>query len=1258
MRVIAKFIWDSRVCLALVALLTALTLTLFLWAGYGETVSANPFSSDPALVPGQATTVKSRGVEAHGAKAWHDAGYKGGGSSPIKVGIIDSGFEGFSRLMGSELPPSTKVFARCYPSGVHYDINAATSNVADCERPGRQHGTRVAETLIDIAPEIELYISNGAKDSLLEASVAWMVNEGVKIINYSQTEYLNAPGDGSYGVSANRSHLLRAIDLAVDGGAVRLNGGSATTRFNGGSLWVNAGGNSAKTTWYGGYNNPDGNEWLSFRRDDAYYVANQISLSSGKTIAFSMRWDNPWPGATCNLDLHLYDKNDRVALSENPQNGGVSTPYEFIGYKAPKTGAYRLFIRSVKRTVNGSVINECPPASRPRWIQLHLHGADGSLSFTTDQGNGTFGVATTNYYQMAVPAESKNPGMLAVGGAGLGQRTTASSRSYSTPRIYPNSSRGPTIDGRMKPEIVGTNCEDVSSAQVCGTSYAAPHVAGLAALVLHRYKDAWGTKYTPADLANYLKENAAQKDAAFSGSNNVWGHGFAMLPNPAPAASFSTAPSTIAAGSSQSFTLASSSNVSGVKVVINNAGDTGKLAFGGSGATCPGSSGSLSGSRSKGVAFSIKGCTAGEATIRLYKAGSNILLRIHTVTVTLPPPTALSLSTVSGQTDRLQLTYTRSQSPHRYQFQLERRDLSARTETWTVVDTNTDSSPPETFNDVARGYHYRGRGRNCQDTSKSDTCGEWSDYTNIVEFSNPTIVISGLTGSYIAGDRDAYRVTLSDLTLDQPYTVTFLTSNSTIGYNYLCHPIPLRSFTPVSLTRAGNLSLTLHTCQVSGETATAQSGTVTAQLRKGNARGAIVATAIATVTVAKATGSLSPVPTTAFTVGHDQTFTLNTNVPNSNGVYISATYSGDTGRLTLPTAQGCHQARSGRAAVNGNAITVRGCIVGKATLKIYRSDSVIPLAAYELTINASTTALSPLPSAAAFTVGHDRTFTVTTDLADDPGLYISATYSGDSGRLTMPSSTQGCHQDSSGVRAANGDTITLRGCIAGTATIKVYRRNSSVHFATYTVTVNASTTALSPSPSTITAGHDQTFTLTTDIADNPGVWITATVAGDAGRTTLPPTRGCHQSSSGLAAVNGNAITLRGCQAGATTLTLYRSNSSVLLKSYTVTVNASDTNLSPPPATFAVGTNQTFTVATDIANNPGLWIGFNYPGDTGRLEPANQSCPPSSSGIAAVTAVNGNAITLKPCRAGTVTIKVNRSYSSVTLVSYTVTINSS
>ena len=568
---------------------------------------------------------------------------------------------------------------------------------------------------------------------------------------------------------------------------------------------------------------------------------------------------------------------------------------------------------------------------------------------------------------------------------------------------------------------------------------------------------------------------------------------------------------------------------------------------------------------------------------------------------------------------------------------------SVNSETGTAVKSSTDGSSPYTLSSVSRDG--QSRGRPCPDSSRAH-CGEGDSPASVAALSGPGIAIAGLTGAYIAGDTDDFSVTISDPTLNQLYTVTFTTSHSSIGFNFRCNYFPTGSFTPASLASvAETLNFTFHACKSPG-------GTITAQLRQGNAQGAIVATATAAVTVTAATGSLSPTPA-AITVGKDQTFTLTTNVPDSTGVWITATAAGDTGRTTLPPTQGCSSASSGRAAVNGNTITLRGCRAGQTTLNLYRSNSIIPLDSYTVTVNPSDTSLSPAP--AALTVGHDQTFTLNTGVPNDPGVYVTATYFGDTGRLALPP-TRGCFNASSGLAAVNGNTLTLRGCQPGTATITIYRSNSSVLLKSYTVTVNASDTSLSPAPAALIVGHDQTFTLNTGVPNDPGVYVTATYFGDTGRLALPPTRGCFNASSGLAAVNGNTLTLRGCQPGTATITIYRSNSSVLLKSYTVIVNPSTTSLSPAPAAITVGQDLTFTLTTDAPNNPGVWITATIAGDPGRTTlPPDWGCHSASSGLAAV---NGNTITLRGCQAGTATITIYRSNSSVLLKSYTVIVNAS
>ncbi|MBM3943884.1 MAG: hypothetical protein FJ317_00135 [SAR202 cluster bacterium] len=104
--------------------------------------------------------------------------------------------------------------------------------------------------------------------------------------------------------------------------------------------------------------------------------------------------------------------------------------------------------------------------------------------------------------------------MLAVGAANWTDTNT----------IEPFSSQGPTMDDRVKPDIVGAdNGNSVSyEGPWFGTSQASPHVAGLAALVRQRFPE-----LTPAQVATYLKNNAAPRGTV---PNNTWGYGFAQLP--------------------------------------------------------------------------------------------------------------------------------------------------------------------------------------------------------------------------------------------------------------------------------------------------------------------------------------------------------------------------------------------------------------------------------------------------------------------------------------------------------------------------------------------------------------------------------------------------------------------------------------------------------------------------------------------------------------------------------------------------------
>ena len=120
------------------------------------------------------------------------------------------------------------------------------------------------------------------------------------------------------------------------------------------------------------------------------------------------------------------------------------------------------------------------------------------------------------------PAESANPGLLAVGAAPW----------YDTYSIEPYSSQGPTPDGRIKPDISGADCGETVLQPLnnqrrgfCGTSQSAAHLSGMAALVRQRFP-----QYSPAQVTAYLKEHAERRGS--SRPNSTWGQGFARLPAP------------------------------------------------------------------------------------------------------------------------------------------------------------------------------------------------------------------------------------------------------------------------------------------------------------------------------------------------------------------------------------------------------------------------------------------------------------------------------------------------------------------------------------------------------------------------------------------------------------------------------------------------------------------------------------------------------------------------------------------------------
>ncbi len=399
------------------------------------------------------------GPALHGATPWQQAGFTGKG---VKVGILDGSFDGFAARLGSELPASVQ--AMCFP-----DLGVSSPNLADCVTPGVTHGTAVAETIVDMAPGAELFVSNAYSQADTAAAISWMAGQGVRVINYSMA----SPEGMGDGTSPYRDSTYALLDGAVAGGA----------------LFVASAGNWGLTTWTSPSKDMNSNGWVEFEGADE---RNEVSLSEGQIISVAVRW----PSATSDYDLFLWKGDTKVMSSEDDQSS-TGDPFEILEYEAPADGTYGV-----------SIWHDAGPDTT--LLRLQMDGAK-SLAYHTTAGS------------LATPADSRNPGMMAVGAV-----------DYRTPTVIePYSSQGPTLDGRIKPDLVAADCAPTTiDAEFCGTSQSAPVVTGAAALLLED-----DPSLTPATLAALLRQRAVPLGSPVP--NNAFGHGrlsLGPIPTLVPAA--------------------------------------------------------------------------------------------------------------------------------------------------------------------------------------------------------------------------------------------------------------------------------------------------------------------------------------------------------------------------------------------------------------------------------------------------------------------------------------------------------------------------------------------------------------------------------------------------------------------------------------------------------------------------------------------------------------------------------------------------
>ena len=332
------------------------------------------------------------------------------------------------------------------------------------------HGTACAEIVHDVAPEAELYLYKVADEVDLENAKDRCVQNGVAIVNYSATWVNEGFGDG-------RGIICDIVNDAADNGI----------------LWVNAVGNYAQKHYAGFWHDSDADNRHNFAAgDDAVNFVAEI----GDAIRVTLTWDD-WPSTTQDYDLYLYHQDafgniKEVDKSTDVQGDG-GAPVEFLEYFAGQEGTYGI---SVVR------VGEAEPKELRVWSWHH------DIEYPVSAGS------------LGIPSDAR--GALSVGAIHHDQWDLGTLASYS--------SRGPTADGRIKPDLVapaGVATASYGADGFVGTSAAAPHVAGAAALL----KSA-NPSLSRDDLWKALVEAAV--DLGAPGKDDSTGYGKLVLSVSAP----------------------------------------------------------------------------------------------------------------------------------------------------------------------------------------------------------------------------------------------------------------------------------------------------------------------------------------------------------------------------------------------------------------------------------------------------------------------------------------------------------------------------------------------------------------------------------------------------------------------------------------------------------------------------------------------------------------------------------------------------
>ena len=436
---------------------------------------------------------------------------------------------------------------------------------------------------------------------------------------------------------------------------------------------------------------------------------------------------------------------------------------------------------------------------------------------------------------------------------------------------------------------------------------------------------------------------------------------------------------------------------------------------------------------SNGDTFIIKACAPGTATVHLYRFGTDELLQSYSVTVN-PSGATASLSPAPEEID---IEWKPS-------FQLN-TDLPEPASVWVGVNYGDYTGTLGIYSCPGKpraGAQFRNG-----DTFTIKACSPGTATVHLyrhgtdelLQSYSVTVNPSDATASLSPAPEEI------DIEVKQPVQLnTDLPDNASVwvGVNYGDYTGTLGIYSCPGEPRAGSQFR-------NGDTFTIKAcfpGTATVHLYRFGTDELLQSYSV-TVNPSGATASLSPAPE-EFTVEEKQSFQVNTDLPDNTAAWVGVNYGDYTGTMGIYSCPGEPQA--GKRFQNGDSFVLKACSSGTATVHLYRNGTDELLESYAVTVNPSgaTASLSPPPQ--EFAIEEEQSFQLNADLPETVSVRVGVNYEDDTGTLGFA----GCPGEPlADTRFGNGDSLVLKACSPGTATVRLYQSGTAELLESYTVTI-------------------------------------------------------------------------------------------------------------------------------------------------------------------------------------------------------------